>query len=670
MFDYSLPPSLPQEKIAEILSTPFCIGDVRLKNRFCMGPMDSSHLFKPSGGFTDESIQYFAERAKGGFALIFTGAMSSDSKVDTFKGFGAAILDNPEEFRATSLDLNERLDTLGARAFAQISMGLGRIVPGLAAPSVLPVFRNPEEFSPQITVEEIRARTDALVRAARVAQSGGFAGVEIHALHWGFLLDQFEFAFMNKRLDQYGGRLENRLRIARDLLRGIKQECGDAFPVSMRLGLKSFFRNYDEATLTGADERGRSLEESIEVARLLESYGYDALNVDTGTCDSYYYACPPMYVPKGYAAGFARGAKQAVKIPVLAGSRMNEPTIAAQGIATGDFDAVVLSRPSLADPALPNKLLAGQPASIRPCLACNQACISRVLQGKRPSCTVNPQAMREVSHALRPCFKALRVVVAGGGPAGMEAARVAAMRGHEVALYEKTDQLGGKLIPGGSHAFKRESRELKAWYQAELEKLPIAIHLGRNMTAADLKALGANAIILAMGSEPFVPAVPGLEDSRVTGCLEALANPERIGERVAVIGGGLVGCELALDYGQHGKKVTLVNSRPQLLLAGITDPLPNAQMIPDLLAYYKVRVLNGQRLHSIESGKVRLVANDAVTELDDLDSIVMATGFRPVPSMAKELTATGAAVYQIGDGRKVSSLMQAIWDGFEVGNNI
>lgn len=632
--------------------------------------MDSSHHFKPSGGFTDESIQYFAERAQGGFGLIFTGAMASDSKVDTFKGFGAAILDNPEEFRATALDLNERIDTYGAKAFAQISMGLGRIVPGLAAPSALPVFRHPDEFSPQLSREEIEAKIAALIRAAGLAQSGGFAGVEIHALHWGFLLDQFEFSFMNKRLDQYGGVLENRLRIARDLVVGIKQECGVDFPVSMRLSMKSFFRNYGEATLTGVDERGRSLEESIEVAKLLETYGYDALNVDTGTCDSYYYACPPMYVPKGYAVEFARRAKQAVKISVLAGSRMNDATIAAQCISEGDFDAVVLSRPSLADPSLPNKLMTAQPVSVRPCLACNQACIGRVLQGKRPSCAVNPQAMREVSHALRPCFRALKVIVVGGGPAGMEAAMVASKRGHEVALYEKANQLGGKLIPGGSHAFKRESRELNAWFQAELEKLPIAIHLGRNMLAPDLKALGADVIILAMGSEPFVPDVPGLEDSRVSGCLEALANPGRIGERVAVIGGGLVGCELALDYGQHGKKVTLVNSRPQLLLAGLTDPLPNAQMIPDLLDYYKVRVLNGQRLHSIESGKVRLVADGSLTELDNLDSIVMATGFRPVPSMAKELIPTGAAIYQIGDGRKVSSIMQAIWDGFEVGNNI
>lgn len=475
---------------------------------------------------------------------------------------------------------------------------------------------------------------------------------------------------MNKRLDQYGGTLENRLRIARDLVKGIKQTCGSSFPVSMRLALKSFFKNYDEATLTGTDEHGRTLEESLEVAKLLESWGYDALSVDTGTCDSYYYACPPMYLPKGYAVKFARAARETVRIPVLAGSRMNEATIAAQGVSDGYFDAVVLSRPALADAALPAKLLSGKHESIRPCIACNQGCIGRVLQGRNPSCAVNPQAMREFSHAIRPCFKALKVAVTGGGPAGMEAARIAAIRGHHVSLYEREKQLGGMLIPGGSHPFKRGSRELNEWYKSELGQLPIEIHLGKNMTAADLIALEADALILALGSVPFVPDVPDLDDSRVSGCLEALANPESIGERVAVIGGGLVGCELALGYGQDGKDVTLVNPRPQLLLAGITDPLPNAQMIPDLLEYYKVKVLNGHRLHSIDSGKARLVSNRNITEIGGLDSIVLAIGFRPVPSITEDLKGIGAEVYQIGDGRKVSSIMQAIWDGFEVGNNI
>ena len=301
-----------------------------------------------------------------------------------------------------------------------------------------------------------------MIQAAKIAKDSGFAGVEVHSIHWGYLLDQFALSMMNHRSDEYGGSLENRLRAAKEILEGIKQECGSDYPVSMRLGLKTFVKGFEKATLTGEDEAGRTLEEGIQIAKLLESYGYDCLSVDTGTYDSFYYACPPMYMPKGYLVEMAAKAKEAVNIPILAGGRMNDPDIAEAAIREGKVDAMVMGRAALADPEYPNKVLSGRTERIRPCIACNQGCITRLRQGKQPTCAVNPAAMREIRFAMRLAMQPKKVVVVGGGVAGMETARVAAMRGHRVFLYERNDKLGGNLIPGGSHGFKKEVRELNA----------------------------------------------------------------------------------------------------------------------------------------------------------------------------------------------------------------
>ena len=548
-------------------------------------------------------------------------------------------------------------------------MGLGRNYPNLPAPSPVHVFRHPGEVSPELTRDQIKSKIESVVKASKIAKDSGFSGVEVHSIHWGYLLDQFALSMMNHRTDEYGGSLENRLRAAKEILEGIKQECGSDFPVSMRLGLKTFVKGFEQASLTGEEEIGRTLEEGIEIAKLLESYGYDCLNVDTGIYDSFYYACPPMYMPKGYLVELAAKAKEAVNIPILAGGRMNEADIAEKAIRDGKIDAVVLGRAALADPEYPNKVLTGHTEKIRPCIACNQGCITRLQQGKQPTCAVNPAAMREVRYALRPCVQPKKVVVVGGGVAGMEAARTAAMRGHKVSLYENNESLGGNLIPGGSHSFKKEVRELNAWYQNELKALPVEIHTGETVTSGQLRNMDADVVILAAGSVPVMTKVPGIDDKKVIGCMEAFAHPEKVGQKVIVIGGGLVGCEMALDYAQDGKEVTVVEALPKILSAGIPSPIPNGQMIPDLFEHHHVTVLENHRLSAVEDGRV-ILESDGQKKALDADSVVIAVGFRPVPSMAQELQGCGAVVYEIGDGQKVSTILHAVWDGYEVGNNI
>ena len=653
----------------EYLGKPLQIGRLTIKNRFCMAPIGGGQHHLPGGGLKDETIQYLVERAKGGFGLIFTGAIAADGTVDPYTGVGPTILQNPDAFKMTATELNERVGAYGTKVFAQITMGLGRNYPNLPAPSSVHVFRHPGEVSPELTRDQIKSKIESVVKASKIAKDSGFSGVEVHSIHWGYLLDQFALSMMNHRTDEYGGSLENRLRAAKEILEGIKQECGSDFPVSMRLGLKTFVKGFEQASLTGEEEIGRTLEEGIEIAKLLESYGYDCLNVDTGIYDSFYYACPPMYMPKGYLVELAAKAKEAVNIPILAGGRMNEADIAEKAIRDGKIDAVVLGRAALADPEYPNKVLTGHTEKIRPCIACNQGCITRLQQGKQPTCAVNPAAMREVRYALRPCVQPKKVVVVGGGVAGMEAARTAAMRGHKVFLYEKNGSLGGNLIPGGSHSFKKEVRELNAWYQNELKALPVEIHTGETVTSEQLRNMDADVIILATGSVPVMPNIPGMDDKKVLGCMEAFAHPEKVGQKVMVIGGGLVGCEMALDYAQDGKEVMVVEALPKILSAGILSPIPNGQMIPDLFEHHHVTVLEKHRLSAVENGKV-ILESDGQKKVLDADTVVIAVGFRPAPSMAQELQGCGAVVYEIGDGQKVSTILHAVWDGYEVGNNI
>ena len=645
------------------------IGRLTVKNRFCMAPIGGGQHHLPGGGLKDETIQYLVERAKGGFGLIFTGAIAADSTVDPYTGVGPAILQNPDAFKMTATELNERAGAYGTKIFAQITMGLGRNYPNLPAPSSVHVFRHPGEVSPELTRHHIKSKLDSVVQSAKIAKDSGFSGVEVHSIHWGYLLDQFALDMMNHRTDEYGGSLENRLRAAKEILEGIKQECGRDFPVSMRLGLKTFVKGFEQASLTGEEEAGRTLEEGVAIAKLLESYGYDCLSVDTGIYDSFYYACPPMYMPKGYAVELAAEAKKAVNIPILAGGRMNDADIAEAAIRDGKIDAVVLGRAALADPEYPNKVLTGHTEKIRPCIACNQGCITRLQQGKQPTCAVNPAAMREVRYALRPCVQPKKIVVIGGGVAGMEAARTAAMRGHKVSLYEKSGQLGGNLIPGGSHSFKKEVRELNAWYLNELEHLPVELHLGEEATVEQIRDMAADVVVLATGSVPVMPKVPGMEDEKVIGCMEAFAHPEKVGQKVVVVGGGLVGCEMALDYAQAGKEVTVVEALPKILSAGIPSPIPNGQMIPDLFEHHHVTVLENHKLSAVRGGKV-ILENEGQEKTLDADSIVIAVGFRPAPSMAQELQGCGSVVYEIGDGQQVSTILHAVWDGYEVGNNI
>ncbi len=648
------------------LSSPFKIGNVTIRNRFCVAPMSPGFTNLPSGKFTPEGMEYYVRRAKGGFGLIYTGAFSSDNKVDPINPLSANPLNDPVSFKNDSLELNRRANAYGTKIFGQFTLGVGRNYPTFYAPSAIPVYGYPEFIAPELTVDQIHTKIECAVEVAKLMKESGYAGVEVHALHWGYLLDEFAMSLTNKRTDEYGGSLYNRLRICKETVEAIKEACGKDFPVSIRLGMKAFVKDLQHASVDGSDEGGRTIEEAVEIAKLLEEFGYDVLSVDTGIYESFYYACPPMYVERGYAADLAKQIKDAVNIPVILGGRMGDPDMCEAGIADGKFDACAFGRPSLADPDFPNKVIAGLPEKVRPCIACNQGCLYRLLEeGVDARCALNPGVNKGDGEEIGKAPFKKHVIVVGGGVAGMEAARVAAIRGHKVDLYEKTDVLGGNLIPAGAHKFKVEIHELNAWYQQEIKTLNVNVHLNQEVTKEFLNEQKADAVILTVGSVPFIPNIPGID--KAVNCIDLLNRKVEEKDNVIVVGGGLVGCEIALECIREGKKVSIIEGLDNILSAGVAVPNPNKTMLIDTFEKEQTPIYTGKLLTEVteEGAIVKDVKTGEITTIKG-DQVVLAIGFRPVPSMASELYGNGYEVYEVGDGKKVGNIMTAIWDAYEV----
>lgn len=657
------------EKKYSNLFTPFKIGKLEIKNRFCLAPMGFIPI-TAMGTFSDDGVEYLVERAKGGFGLITVGCICSDTKVDPLDPLlMLSPLTSPGNFIRNGVFMNERIHSYGAKTICQITMGMGRNYPGLKSPSAVPTFYG-NQTAPVLTTEEIKQKIQAMIDAAVVVKAANYDALEVHSIHWGYLLDQFAMSITNQRTDEYGGSLENRLRAAREILEGIKDACGSDFPVSIRVGLKSYIKGLGEgqSSLDGKQEAGRTLEEGLEICQLLESYGYDALSVDVGVYESFYHACPPMYMPKGQVLPLSAKAKEVVDIPILTSNRMNDPELCEKAIAEGQTDAVVLGRASLADPYFPQKVEIGKPETIRPCLSCNQGCITRGFESGTACCAVNPTAFRTRTYGVDKAPTSKKIAIIGGGVAGMEAARVATFRGHEVTVYEASDRLGGNLNPAGTHKFKEDVKLLNEWYQRELKEMDIPVQLNTRLDAEDIKKLDVDAVILAVGSVPIIPCLAGME--KAVACLDAISCAKAVGEKVVVVGGGLVGCEMALEYAMEGKTVTIVEALDSILASGGAVPIQVSMMLKDLLAEYKVDVRAGCRIEEVKDKGAAICAADGTKSLIEADTVVLSIGFRPLPSMRADLLGSGIPVYEIGDGRKVGNIMTAIWDAYEIARGI
>jgi len=495
-------------------------------------------------------------------------------------------------------------------------------------------------------------------------------GVEVHAVHEGYLLDQFAIEFFNKRTDEYGGSFENRYRFAVEVVKAIKESCGADFPVSLRYSVESKLKGFRKGIVPGdnAKEMGRDMAESERAAKYLQDAGYDMLNADNGTYDSWYWAHPPMYMPQNCNLEDVAHIKQFVDIPVVCAGRM-EPEAGARAVAEGKIDAMGVARQFLVDPEWITKLIEDRIEDIKPCICCHSGCFNfSSSKGHYNTqnltdtmglarCALNAETMQSKKHYIKPAGKRKNIAVIGGGIGGMEAALVLAKRGHKVTLYEKSDELGGVFIAAAAPSFKEKDRALIAWYKRELTKYP-AIEVKLNAHVTDISAVSADEVIIATGSTPNRIPVPGIESG--IEAIDYLRGRKQVGEKVVIIGGGLTGCEIAYELYLQGKHPVIVEMQDDLITTkGVC--LANTSYLRDFFEANQVSVHLETKLCEVKEDGVIVADKNGMQYQIEADSVILSTGYRPAPLADK-----GKHVHIIGDASKVGNLRTVIWGAWDV----
>ena len=658
----------------EKLFSPITIGKLTLKNRTSMAPMGPIGYADSNGGFNQRLQDYYVERAKNDVGLIITGICSVDMGIE---GLPTVSLPCPTScpiaFIHSTRCMNDRIHAYGSKIFLQLTGGLGRsAIPGFTKNNIAPSAQQ-NRFDPRIehremTLEEIKNLIQKFVMSAVVAKKAGFDGVEVHAVHEGYLLDQFAIDFYNKRDDAFGGCLENRLRVATEIVKGIKKMCGEDFTVSLRYSLKSCMKGLRQGALPGEEyeEAGRDIEEGIEAAKILVNAGYDILNVDAGTYDSWYWNHPPMYFNKyGVYNEYGRILKKEVDVPIILAGRMDDPVMANNAI-DNCCDIVSYGRPLLADAEYVTKVRYNREKEIRPCLGCHEGCLGRIANGP-VTCAVNPACGREEIYGLTPALKKKNLVIVGGGVAGLEAARVAALRGHKVTTLEKSDVLGGNMIPGGAPEFKHYDHELIKYYEYQMELLGVEVIFNKTVTAENIKKYNPDEIIVATGSTPISLTFNG--DKTPILAEDVLMSRVEAGENVVVVGGGLVGCETAVWLAQKGKNVTVLEMMPAILGGHGVIPHMNQFMLEDLINFHKVDVHTSTVIESTTNDSVTIKTGEETSTIP-CDTLITCVGYRANNSLFEELDKLDIPCHNIGDSNKVANIMYAIWDAYELARGI
>ena len=635
------------------------IGKLELKNRIVMAPMAT---FYPSadGYVTTQMIRYYAERAKGGPGLIVVEA--------TFPRREGYLPHKPwindDRFIPGLKDLTSAMKQAGARVMLQLNTRRARddgIDPVSA--SGVPLTKHyrytglkPRVLSTKDVEEIVEEFGEAVTRVIRA----GFDGLMIHGAH-GYLVSEFLSPLLNKRNDKYGGNVENRARLALELLEQARREAGGDFPIIFRLTV---------------DERragGFSLKDAIVTCQLLEKAGVDAIDVVSGVMETYEWVAPPACVPRGYNVHLAAELKKVISVPVMVAGRINDPYLAEDILQQGKADFVDLGRALLADPQFPKKAKEGLVEDIRKCIACNE-CMNPKLREELDIpyliCAINPACGREQEFKLTLIGKAKNILVIGGGPAGMEAARIAALRGHEVTLWEKDEKLGGQLNLAIVPPHKEELKNLLTFLVTQVQKLGVGIELKKEATLTSIKGANPDAVVVATGSTPKIFDIPGGDRPNVSSVNMILASKCELGKRVIIVGGGSVGCETAEFLADKGCKVTIVTRRDEIdELAKEVSPFQRWFLIPRLRDK-GIEVSVKTKAQKINEGGLVIIDIEGKERLLEADNIVLALGGAPNNSLFKILEEEISEVYAVGDCIKARRIIHAIHEGATVGLRI
>lgn len=681
------------DKKYESLFTPWKIGNVEIKNRIVMTSMGGTSIFgwMEPNHYDKEAANFLLERAKNNVGLILPGiAPIRDILLGKWLYQGKGKFKKLKEFM-------DEFHKTGCKMFVQLTAGFGRslaindlmvkaiknktlgtlLKPVLnvsyltASASETPNRWEDSCISRPLTTKEIHDMIYAFAKTARLCQEAGVDGIEVHAVHEGYLLDQFTMKYTNFRTDEYGGNFENRYRFPVEIVKAIKEVCGKDFPVSLRYSVVSKTKGFGKGALPGEvyEEVGRDMEESERAAKYLQDAGYDMLNCDNGTYDAWYWAHPAPYMPQNCNLEEVKHIKKFVDIPVVCAGRMT-PEVAAEAIKNGEIDGMGVARQFLTDPKWVTKLMEGKTDEIMPCICCHNACFNMahyrgVANDQTLSdnagmarCALNPETMQSKKYKIVEAAKKKNVAVVGGGIGGMETARVLALRGHKVTIYEKSDRLGGVFVAAAAPSFKEKDKELIAWYEKEMKDLGIEIKF--NTEIRHVSEIEADEIVVATGSVPRRLKVKGSEKA-VEAC-EYLLGEKPVGEKVVVVGGGLTGCEIALDLYKKGKTPIIVEMKNDLIaVKGVC--LANSSYLRDFFELNKVEVhLNSSLKEITEKGVIITDADGIETEIA-ADSVITSIGYIPSPIGDKKTKL-------VGDCLKVGNLRTVIWRAWDVAMRI
>ena len=683
---------MAMNKKYEPLFTPWKIGNVEIKNRIVQCSMGGTSLFgwlEPCH-FDKEAANFLLNRAQHNVGLVLPGMQCVRDTMGK-----RWLYQNKKMFKELA-DWMPEFHKTGSKLFIQLAAGFGRSMaindmmitllknktlgniarPFLdveyccASASETPNRWAEDLTSRPMTVEEIHEMVEAFGKTAKMLRDAGVDGVEIHAVHEGYLLDQFTIANWNHRTDEYGGSFENRFRFPVEIVQCIHKYAGDDFPVSLRYSVVSKTKEWFHGAMPGEDyvEFGRDMEESEKAIKYLEDAGYAMFNCDNGTYDAWYWAHPPQYMPDNCNFEDVAHIKKFTNAPVVCAGRM-EPEFAAKAIAEGKLDGVAIARQNLVDPEWIDKILDGHEDDIKPCIRCHNGCFNFAkmkgtgnIQAMEDSlhlarCALTPSTMQHNRYKIVPTTKMKKVAIVGGGIGGMECALVLKQRGHIPVIFEKDNCLGGLFLTANAMSFKENDKKLLTWYLREIDKAGIEVHL--NSPINDLGVLhGYDEIIIATGSNPRQMLIPGF-DKCIT-LTQLLREKKEVGDKVMFFGGGQSSCEAAYEMILQGKHPMIVEYASDLVPAQNVC-LANASFLRDMLAYKNVPVYLNSTITEIGDDYVVVKQKDGTSEKIAVDNVVNGIGFVPAPIGQKSST-----VHRVGDCVQIGNLRTAIWRAWDV----
>ncbi len=630
------------------LFEPIQIGSMKLKNRLILSGINVNYAAE-DGKVTKRLKDFYVERAKGGVGMVQTGICY----VDPLGRFFTNMMGIHDDSVIPGLkELAQEVQSYGAAFVVQLCH-VGRYASSKiigtqpVAPSAV-ASRVSHEMPRELTVDEIKAIIEAFAQGARRARDAGADAVDL-AGAVGYMIAQFLSPYSNKRDDEYGGDAGRRMQFVLEIIDRIQQTVGKDYPIMIRISGDEFISG------------GNTLDDMKVVAQGLEKAGVASINVIPGWHES---PVPLVswHVPPAHYAYLAEEIKKLVKVPVIASNRINTPDLAERLIAEGRVDMVTMARALIADPELPRKAQAGRADEIRPCVACNQGCYDRLFANQDISCMSNPAAGREEEFAIRPAGTPRKVMVVGGGPAGMEAARVAASRGHEVTLYERSESLGGQLALAAVPPGKDEINSLVSYFSNQLAKLGVKVILGQEATAETVSREKADVVIVAAGARPLIPSMPGVQGANVVTAHHVLAGTAGTGQRVVVVGGGQVGIETADFLAEKGKTVTILEMLDKL---GPDLGVTVRWIAMKKLSERGIKATPGARVLEITPTGV-IYEKDGATQSVDAETVVLAVGARAEKKLMEDLE-NKVEAYSVGDCVQARKALDAIYEGAKVG---